>query len=170
MTSPRLLPLLGLVAAVLLAGCEKKPVEVTRQMQAEVANLLSEADFANQLRDYARAEPLLAKAVAIIPDVGENWVLLGAARRRLNDTSGARTAYREALAAFERGFKADAKRTDLLLQQVYVHALLGQADKARALLEKAAKDYPADREIQEFLRSQAIDRMMSDPNFKSVAL
>lgn len=139
-------------------------------MQAEVANLLSEADFANQLRDYARAEPLLAKAVTIIPDVGENWILLGAARKRLNDTSGARTAYREGLAAFERAYKADPKRTDLLLQQVYVHALLGQLDKARSILEKAGKDFPSDREVQEFIRSKAIDQMMADPNFKAVAL
>ena len=80
-------------------------------MQAEVANLLSEADFANQLRDYARTEPLLAKAVVIMPDICENWVLLGAARKRLNDTVGARTAYREALAAFERSFKAEPKET-----------------------------------------------------------
>ncbi len=170
MISPRLLSVLALAAAVVLGGCEKKPVEVTRQMQAEVANLLSEADFANQVRDYARAEPLLAKVVTIIPDVGENWVLLGAARKRLNNTAGARTAYREALAAFERGYKADPKRTDFLLQQVYVHALLGQVDKARAVLEKAGKDHPTDREVQDFIRAKAIDGMLSDPNFKSVAL
>ena len=170
MTLLRLIPLLSLAAVALLAGCEKKPVEVTRQMQAEVANLLSEADFANQLRDYARAEPLLAKAVVIMPDIGENWVLLGAARKRLNDTVGARTAYREALAAFERSFKAEPKETELLLQQVYVHALLGQTDKARSVLAKAGKDFPADREIQDFIQSKAIDRMVTDPSFKAVVL
>lgn len=170
MTSPRLFPALSLAAALLLAGCGKKPVEVTRQMETEVANLLSEADFATQLRDHARAEPLLAKAVTIIPDAGENWILLGVARKRLNNTAGARTAYREALAAFERSYKADPKRTDQILQQVYVHALLGQVDKARAVLEKGAKDHPADREIQEFVRAKAIDQMLADPNFKAVAL
>lgn len=172
MPLPRLFPLLSLAAAVLFAGCEKKPAEVTvtRQMQTEVANLLSEADFATQLHDYARAEPLLAKAVTIIPDIGENWVLLGAARKRLNNTAGARTAYREALAVFERGYKADPKRADFLLQQVYVHSLLGQTDKARALLEKAGKDHPKDREIQDFIRSKEMDGMLSDPNFKSIAL
>jgi len=170
MTSRRLFPALSLATALLLAGCGKKPVEVTRQMETEVANLLSEADFATQLRDYARAEPLLAKAVTIIPDAGENWILLGVARKRLNNAAGARSAYREALAAFERSYKADPKRTDQILQQVYVHALLGQVDKARSLLEKAAKDHPTDRDIQEFVGAKAIDQMLADPNFKAVAL
>ncbi len=169
-TSHRLLSALSLAAAVLFAGCAKKPVEVTRQMTAEVANLLSEADFANQLRDYARAEPLLVKAVTILPGAGENWILLGVARKRLNNTAGARTAYREALGAFERGYKQDPTRTDYLLQQVYVHALLGQIDKAKALIEKAAKDHPNDREIQSFIRAKALEQMLPDPNFKAVAL
>lgn len=159
-----------LAAALALAGCEPKPREVTKAMQAEAALLVSEGEFANQLRDYQRAEPLFAKAVEIMPDAGETWVLLGAARRRLGDIKGARTAYREAVAAFERLRKQEPAQSDLIVQQVYAHALLGEIDRARALLEKAAKDYPSDRQIQGFIRSKVLDQMLADPTFKEVAL
>lgn len=169
-TFPRPFALLTLVAAVFFAGCEQKPVEVTRQMQTEVANLMSEVEFALQLRDFARAEPLLVKAVGIIPDAGDHWILLGTTRKQLQNTSGARDAYRQALAAFERAAKRAPDSGEPRLQQVYVYALLGQVDQARKQLERAAKDLPNDREVQEFVRANALDRILADPNFKAGAL
>lgn len=166
-----LLPLLAF--AVALTGCKDKPAEpvpVTRVMRAEAANLVSEAEFAMQLRDFARAEPLLAKAVEVTPDDADYWVLLGNVRRRLGQTDGARTAYRRALAAYESDYSKDATDVGALLQRIYVHALLGEVPQARTLLEQAAKDHPTDRDIQGFVRARGLDQMLADPAFKETAL
>lgn len=132
--------------------------------------LLSEAEFAVQLRDHARAEPLLAKAVSIIGDNPDHWIMLGATRRRLGNTDGARQAYRSALAVLEREYKATPADGSLVLEQVYVHALLGQTKQATSLLEKAAKAHADDKSLQEFIRSKGLEQMMADRGFKEVAL
>ncbi len=160
---------------VLLSGCNKQPPattakEATKAQRAEAALLLSEAEFAVQLRDHARAEPLLAKAVTIIHDNPDHWLMLGATRKRLGNTSGARAAYREALSLLEKDYKAAPDNIGLVLEQVHAHALLGQADKAKALLEKAGKANPNSRELQDFIKGNGLDRLLQEPGFKEIAL
>lgn len=132
--------------------------------------LLSEAEFAVQLRDHARAEPLLAKAVSIVGDNPDHWLMLGATRRRMGNVEGARQAYREALALLEREYKKTPADGSLVLEQVHIHALLGQVDKAKTLLEKAVKAHAGDKALQEFIRGKGLDQMLADRTFKEIAL
>lgn len=167
----KFLALFSLSIALLLAsGCKPKPKEIPAIQRKEAANLVSEAQFANTLRDYARAEPLFAKAAELCPDEGDYWVNLGVVRRRLGDTSGAKAAYESARKAYRDAFEIDPKDTDMLLQQVYVTALLGKVDEARSMLEKAGKKMPDNRNVRLFIENKQFDRIVEDPAFKEVAL
>jgi tetratricopeptide (TPR) repeat protein len=164
-----------IAVALVLSGCGKESSktassEPTRAMRAEAALLLSEAEFAVQLRDHARAEPLLAKAVSLVGDNADHWIMLGATRRRLGNIDGARKAYREALAVLDRDYKKTPDEVGIVLEQIYVHALLGQKDQARALLDKAAKRHASSKELQEFIRVKSLDRLLEDRAFKEIAL
>ncbi len=169
MHSPRyfLLFLLGL-SAVLTAGCGRK--EVTSLQRKQAASLVSEADFALTLRDNARAETLLTQAVAACPDTPDYWLKLGSVRRRLDNRAGAKAAYEELLDLAKANYKRDAKNTQSLLQQIYALALLGRMDDARAVLEKARKNHPDDRNIRKFVEDGSLDRLPDDPAFKDMAL
>jgi Flp pilus assembly protein TadD len=174
LTFPRSFLVMTTLAAA-LTGCGDKAdtaakAEPTKAQRAEVAMLLSEAEFAVQLRDHARAEPLLAKAVTIVGDNPDHWIMLGATRRRLGNTDGARQAYRSALTVLESEYKKTPADGGLVLEQVYVHALLGQAEQARSLLEKSAKTHAEDAALQQFIRSKGLDQMMADRAFKEIAL
>jgi len=160
--------ILLLLTAALTAGCGRK--EIPTLQRKEAANLVSEAQFALTLRDYARAEPLLAKAVALCPDTPEYWQSLGAVRRRLSNRAGAKDAYEQMLKAARAQYKADAKKTDALLLQVYALALLGRTDDARAALAKALKAHPDDRTLGAFADGKQFDRILADPTFKELAL
>jgi len=158
------------LGVVLTAGCKPNPKNITELQRKEAANLVSEAQFAVTMRDYARAEPLFAKAAKLCPDTGEYWLGLGMSRRRLGDKSGAKSAYEEALAAFRDNFDHDSKNADALLQQVSVLALLGRADEARSALEVAQKKHPENGALRRFVEEKQLDRIVSDPSFKEIAL
>lgn len=168
MNARRCLLFLLVLSVGLTAGCGRK--EITSLQRKEAANIVSEAQFALTLRDYARAEPLLAKAVAICPDMPEYWQSLGAVRRRLDNRSGAKQAYEQMLDASRDAYHRDAKNTDALLQQVYALALLGRVDDARDVLTKAQKDHPDDRVLSAFGDGKQLDRVLNDPAFKEIAL
>ena len=155
-------------AAALTTGCGRK--EITSLQRKEAASIVSEAQFAVTLRDYARAEPLLAQAVALCPDTTQYWQSLGAVRCRLGNRSGAKDAYGQMLDQARDQYKRDATQTEALLQQVYALALLGRADDARGVLVKAQKDHPEDRALGAFVESGQLDRILSDPAFKEIAL
>ena len=80
-------------------GCSPKSKEITSLQRKEAATLDSEAQFALQLKDLARAEGLIAKAADLCPDTGKYWVDLGSIRVRLGKKDAARTAYQGALKA-----------------------------------------------------------------------
>jgi Flp pilus assembly protein TadD len=164
----RELLVLGIVASFVLVGCKAK--EPTSLERKEAATLVSEAQFALQLKDYARAEVLLAKATALCPDTGKFWVDLGAMRVRLGKKDAARSAYKSALDAYESAAKSDPKDSKAWLQQLYVLALLGRTDDARAVLAKAQKAFPDDRAVRAFVEGKQIDKMTTDPRFKEIAL
>jgi Flp pilus assembly protein TadD len=151
-------------------GCGAKRQEVTERQRKEAAHLVSEADFAMTLRDWARAEGVLAKAVELAPDTGQYWVSLGSTRMRLSNRAGARAAYQGALQAFQDEAKANESDLEPWMQQVYVLALLGRRDDARALLQKVARRFPESRSLRSFVEGKKFDAMLADPEFTKMAL
>ena len=156
------------LAGGLTAGCGRKEITSLQRKQAE--NLVSEADFASSLRDYPRAEGLLAQAVAVCPDTPIYWLNLGSVRRRQGNRAGAKTAYEEVLDLARANYRKDGKDPEPLLQQVYVLALLGRMEDARAALEKAKKNHPDDRNVRAFVERNQLDHLADEPAFKEVAL
>lgn len=162
------LPLLAI--PLLLIGCKPKPMNISSVQRKEAATLVSEAQFAMTIRDFARAEPLLERATKLCPDTGDYWLNLGAARRRLDNKSGAKSAFESALKAYRDSYQIDPKQSDSALKQVYVLALLGRPDEARRTLEKLRKAAPDDRAIRGFVERDELGNMLKDPSFKEVAL
>lgn len=158
------------LSAVALLGtaCSKK--EISALDRKEAANFASEADFALQIKEHARAEDLLAKATALAPDAPEYWLGLGGVRAKLGKKNEARKAYEETLAIYKGLYKKDAGDGELLIQQAYVLALLNRADDARATLEKAVKSHPTNSKIKGFITNKALEKMLADPAFKEMAI
>jgi len=156
--------------ALATTGCGPKKVTDLQRKEAEL--MVSEAQFAMSLRDWARAEGLLTKAVQIAPDEGVYWTSLGSMRVRTGNRAGAKQAYEAALKAYQADAAADAAKTDVepWLKQVYVLALLGRMDQGRALLEQIAKKFPDSRNVRAFVDGRQFDRMIADPLFKDAAL
>lgn len=167
----KLFSLFAVVAALLLAvGCKPKPKEIPARQRTEAAYAASEAQFAMNLRDYARAEPLFEKAAKLSPDTGDYWLSLGVTRRRQNNKSGAKAAYEKALEAFRDAAKLEPKNADAVLQQVYVLALLGRVDDARKTLDKALKAEPSNRTLRAFADGHQLDNILADRSYKELAL
>ena len=159
-------------AALLLgAGCKPRAKEITSSQRKEAASLASEAQFALSVRDVARAEATYAQAAALCPDWGDYWLELGRCRVKLGNRGTAKDAYKSALAAYE--FDATrnaASRVPAVFRQIYVLALLGRADDARALLAKTQKDLPDNRELRGFAEAKQLDQLLASPAFKEIAL
>ena len=156
-------------------GCKDKPKaqakeEVSKIARAEAANLSSEADFALQLKDYARAEKTLARAVELDPQILIYWLDLGISRRKLGNVNGARAAYQKALNICEDQNRKNAKDPNVILAQIRVLVMMNKVDDARKLLEKARNDLPNDRDIQSFWKSKVLDQMLADPQLKPFIL
>ena len=154
-------------AALILAGCH--PREITSLERKEAANIVSEAEFATTLKDWRRAEGLYAKATALCPDQGDTWMNLGIVRMRLHDSSGARKAYKAALAAYESDSKREPANSSTAIRRAYVLVLLGRADEAKALVARERSAYPDDRRLRSFDESNGLDRMIADPGLKDIA-
>jgi tetratricopeptide (TPR) repeat protein len=164
--------LLVVVLGVGLAGCGGKGKESTEHQRKQADHLLAEADFAVTLRDWKRAEGLLVQASALVPGDGAVWITLGSVRVRLGNRSAAKESYNLGLKAYEAAAAADKSKTDAepWLKQVYVLALLGRANDARALLDKLSKQFPGNRSVRAFIDGKQLDRMLADPQFKQLAL
>jgi tetratricopeptide (TPR) repeat protein len=156
--------------ALFASGCGKKEVSELQRKQAD--HLAAEAEFAITLRDWARAEGLLAQAAALVPGNGVVWTNLGSVRVRLNHKGAAKEAYLKALKAYEDEAAADKAKADPepWLKQVYVLALLGRTNDGRAMLEKTARQFPSHRSVKAFVERKQFDAMLADPNFKQAAL
>lgn len=162
-----LLPILVLVA---LAGCGRSGPEITDLQRKQAAHLASEAEFAVNLRDYARAEPVLAQVVELVPDNGVHWVNLGSVRKRLGKTGAAKDAYQGALKAYEGQAKRAPTEPEPWFKQIYVLALLGRVEDARARVEKMREKFPTHRLVRVFVEEKQFDQMLADPKFKEIAL
>lgn len=159
------------VALVFGAGCKPRAKEITSSQRAEAAGLVSEAQFALSVRDVTRAEATLTKAVALCPDIGDYWLELGRCRMRLGQRGTAKDAYKSAVAAYVADAKREpAERVPAVLRQIYVLALLGQPDDARALLAKTQKELPDDREVRAFAEAKQLEQWLASAAFKEVAL
>ncbi len=162
--------LLATVAILLLlglnAGCGPK---ITPHQRKEAASLVSEAQFASTMRDWARAEDLMAKATKLCPDNGEYWLNLGSFRRRLDNLNGARSAYESAVKAFDATYKLDPRNPQPLMQQIYIYSLLGKPKDALKVLKRAHMDH-ADKPGVMAFTEETIDRLRQDPGFKVLAL
>lgn len=149
------------------SGCSKK-TEVTSLQRKEAATLVSEAEFAITIRDYPRAENLMRQAAELCPDNGSYLLGLGNLCRQNGKKAEAKTAFVSALEAYEDAYKTEPAGA-LLMRQMYVHALLGQGDEARAVLKKARSKHPKDAEVSGF-DEKALESMLADPGFKALAL
>ncbi len=162
--------LFALLSLVTLLGCTGCGPKITPIQRKEAANLVSEAQFALTLRDWTRAEELLRKATELCPDNAEYWLNLGMARRRSDNLSGARKAYESAAKAYGAAYKASTpKDPQMLMQQVYVYSLLGQPKNAQKILKQAHADHADIPSVRNFTE-QTLERMISDPGFKALAL
>lgn len=162
--------LLAAVAAFALGGCKPKSADITSLQRKEAANLVSEAQFAMALKDYARAEGLLAKATTLEFDNGNYWVSLGSMRVRLGQRPAAKKAYESALGAFENAYARDPKATQAYLQQVYALALLGRVDDSRKLLTKVEQKHPNDPSVRAFVQGKQLNAMVKSALFREIAL
>lgn len=164
----RALIVLAVLASLVAGGCKaKQPTSLERK---EAATLVSEAEFALQLKDFARVEGLFTKAASLCPDAGKFWVDLGSIRMRMGKKELGREAYKSGLAAYAAAVAADPKEPQLLLLQVHVLALLGRTGEARAMLAKAQKIFPEHRVVRAFVEGKQLDKMIADPRFKEIAL
>ncbi len=160
-----------LVCAVALfttAGCAKKEITPSQRKQAE--SLVAEAQFAASIKEFPRAENLLAQATALCPDEGAYWLSLGSMRVRQGEKDAARAAYKSALKAFEDAADRDKTHSDPAIQQVVILVLMGRVDDARALQAKLLNRYPNDAAVKAFVDEKRIDQMLADPQFKQFAL
>lgn len=162
--------LLASVAILLLlgftAGCGPK---ITTLQRKEAASLVSEAQFASTMRDWARAEELMAKAVKLCPDNGEYWLNLGSFRRRLDNLNGARSAYESAVKAYGATYKLDPRNPQPLMQQIYIYSLLGKPKEAVKVLKRAHADH-ADKPGVISFTEETIERLRQEQSFKDLAL
>lgn len=158
------------VAVFAVSGCGKKHKEITDLERKQAANLASEAQFAATIRDYARAQGLFAQAAELCPDTGAYWLSLGSMQMRLSQRDQARDAYERALTAFEEAADRNKDDSEPALQQLYVLALLGRVDDARSRQTKLLARYPNDRDVRAFVENKSLDRLVSDPSFKTFAL
>lgn len=150
------------------SGCAKK--QITDLDRKKAATLVSEAEFAVTVREYPRAEGLLVQATTLCPDDGSYWLSLGSTRMRMGRRDGARTAYKHALDAFADAAAKDKTDAAAGLQQVMVLALLGRVDDARAFQVKLLKQHPDDSNLRTFVTEKRLDQLLSDPEYKQLAL
>jgi tetratricopeptide (TPR) repeat protein len=163
--------LIAVAALVGGAGCKPRATQITPSQRREAAGLASEAQFALSVRDVARAETALAQAAALCPDWGDYWLELGRCRVKLGNRSAARDAYKAALGAYETDAKRDpAIRGGAILRQIYVLALLGRVDDARAVLAKALQYESGNPLIREFAEKKRFEEMLASAAYKEGAL
>jgi len=156
-----------LAATFALCGCRHR--EITKLEREEAANMVSEANFAVTVKEWGRAEGLYARAAALCPDSGDYWVNLGLVRMRLGNRDGARSAYKEAVSAYKDAAELDPANSQAVVRRLYVLVVLGRADEARSVLEKARSRNPGDRVLKKFAENRDLDKMAADPGLKSVS-
>lgn len=157
------------VAGVLSTACSRQPAEVPAAVAAEAAAIIDEAQFAMRINENARAEELIRRALGLRDDLPEYWVSLGMALRKQDKTDAARKAYEKALKIHGQRYEND-RHPDELAQQAFVLGLLGRADEAFRLLEKARADHPGNESLNAMADPQGLPRTFQTPEFKALAV
>jgi len=165
----RLLFCVACACFLCVTGCSKKHQEVPVAVKAEAASLISEAQFAMQIREFSRAEELIQRAIKLRDDVPEYWATLGMAQRKQDNREGARQAYKKALSLHVDRYK-ESRQPDELAQQAFVLGLLGRTDEALKLLEQGLKDYPDSSAMKEMADPRGLPRTFQTAEFKALAL
>lgn len=156
-----------LAAIVAFSGCHRK--QITQLERDEAANLVSEADFAGTVKEWDRAEGLYAKAAGLCPDSGDIWFDLGIARMRQSNHDGARSAFTSALSAYKDDLSREPGNAAPVIRAAYVLVILGRADDARSLAQKAQSKNPDDRALRDFVQNNGVDALLRDPGLKSLS-
>ncbi|QYM78072.1 hypothetical protein K0B96_12220 [Horticoccus luteus] len=149
-------------------GCKPKR-EPTSLERKKAESLLTEANFAETMRDWPRAEKLYAEAGKLTPGDGDLWLQLGTIRRRQDDRNGAKKAYANGLDAYRAAYKKDGKNPTPLIQQVYALALLGRVDEARKTLAQARLKHADNAAVRNFTDAK-FDQWLASADFKAAAL
>jgi Flp pilus assembly protein TadD len=90
-------------------------------------------------------------------------------RMHLSDRSGARSAYKSALSAFKDELSLDPTHSQARIHRAFVLVILGDPDTARSEMEKARAKYPDDRLLRNFAENHGMDKMLADPDLKSLS-
>lgn len=161
-----------IVLAVAVSGCKgkEKAKEVSGSNRAQAEQNFSEAEFAIQIRDHARAEALLARAVELVPEDPNYWLHLGGARKRLGEIEGARKAYKKAQDLVHAAYERDKTAPDPLFAEMEILILLGKPEDARRVYDQAARDHKDDPGMKRFVENRMFDTLLTAPGLKELAL
>lgn len=165
------------LAALVFAGCGNRgpkrtpgqPRAVSATIAAQADEAASDATFALQIQDYARAAQSLKKSLGFRDDIPDRWEALAYAYKHLNQTSDARDAYRRALKLWKQ-YYSETKDPGDGMHELYVLIYLGRADEARALAKTLAKANPNNTDVQNFYQNKGVDAMLADPTVQDRSL
>jgi len=163
------LPLILCVVIALSGGCKDKPREISKADKLQAENFVSEAQFSMQIHEYARAEELYKKAIALNEDYPEYWVALGMSCRRQDNKDGARKAYQKAMGLIDKRYAAEKDEKDLG-QKAWVMALLGNPDEAVQFLQKSLKDHPDSAYLKTMADPRGLPHTFQTSDFKALSL
>ncbi len=161
---------IAMALALAVSGCKDKPKEIPAIARAEAAQYVGEAEFAMQIRDYARAEGLFARAVELDSEQPRYWLHLGSARKHLNNISGARKAYERARELLQLQYRGDKSSPVPLFAEIQVCILLGKPDDAKNVYDRIVRDHGAEAEVKDFVERRLFDELVTDTNLKAMSL
>ena len=159
---------LVLAAALALAGCHRR--EITSLERKEAANVVSEADFAVNLRDWPRAEGLYVEGRRALPRPGGDLGEPGHSqdedaqprRRAVRVQVGAHGLFRRLRPRLHRfhgcpqeGLRAGASSV--------------ARTRPRSSWRKAYTKLPEDRRLRNFIEGKGLDKMIEDPSTKEIS-
>ena len=155
----RALPALVLAAAFTCGVSVRRDPRFDQKARWRIIEA-SEASFATGLKDWKRAEEHFAKAAALCPDTSSYWLNLGLALaperpcRRPVRLRGRPPGLPRRLRAQSGGYGS--------VFGVYILVLLGEADQARSVLEKARARRPPRRPAPPgFIEKHGLENMIA---------
>jgi Flp pilus assembly protein TadD len=166
---------IALVIVSFVAACGAKKKEVTAEDRKLASRAAGDASFAAFVKDNAGVEKALAIATEHDPYNADYWFELGIARARLNDKSGARTAFKNVISVCADNAKNDPANAAWLIKQIRPMIMLGRSGDAREILNRAEKLFPNNNEVRLFRQKNAngqdaIDQLLNSQELKELAV
>ncbi len=166
--------ILAVFLCVALVGCKDKPKtpvpSTPKAVAAEVGRIISEAEFAVQMKDFARAETLMNQAIALEKDDARHYMRLAYVAIQQANKTNARAAYEKALKCYIQESKGDGGNPAIILDIINVHLLLRQPAEAQKVLDAAVKQFPKVEDFKIMQKENAIQQMMKDPEIQSLSV